>query len=88
MPGRRRAAAVPAVLAERGVTAREFKALRLVSCGLSNAEIAEKLYVSVRTVEAHVSSLLSKLQVRNRAELIARTATVDLGAGQDSPSRP
>ena len=36
--------------------------LRLVGDGLPNAEIAQRLYVSVRTVEAHVSSLLTKLQ--------------------------
>jgi DNA-binding NarL/FixJ family response regulator len=43
--------------------------LKLVEEGLPNAAIAEKLYVSVRIVESHVSSLLSKLAVASRAEL-------------------
>ncbi|HET7486373.1 MAG TPA: LuxR C-terminal-related transcriptional regulator [Acidimicrobiales bacterium] len=41
--------------------------------------MAEKLYVSVRTVESHVSSLLSKLGVGSRSELAARR---DAGTGQ------
>jgi DNA-binding CsgD family transcriptional regulator/tetratricopeptide (TPR) repeat protein len=66
---RRRTGALPDELASAGVTAREADVLRLVGDGLPNAEIAQRLYVSVRTVEAHVSSLLTKLQARNRAQL-------------------
>jgi DNA-binding CsgD family transcriptional regulator len=73
VPRRRRAAAVPANLAKDGVTTREADVLRLIAQGLPNAEIAQQLYVSIRTVEAHVSSLLSKLGARNRGELMLRT---------------
>ena len=52
--------------------------LRLLGDGLPNAEIAPRLYVSVRTVEAHVSSLLAKLGARNRAQL-ATVATRSFG---------
>jgi DNA-binding NarL/FixJ family response regulator len=81
VPRRRRAGAnVPAALADRGVTARESEVLRLVGDGLSNAAIAERLFLSVRTVETHVSSLLSKLALESRGQLTALSATVDYGA--------
>jgi DNA-binding CsgD family transcriptional regulator len=75
VPRRRRAAAKVAspALEKAGVTAREAEVLELVAAGLPNAEIAERLFVSVRTVEAHVSSLLTKLGARTRAELMVRT---------------
>ncbi|MCA1843801.1 MAG: helix-turn-helix transcriptional regulator [Actinobacteria bacterium] len=68
---------MPSELARLGVTGREAEVLRLIGSGLPNADIAARLYVSVRTVEAHVSSLLAKLHARNRAELAARTAAID-----------
>ena len=52
---------MPDELATAGVTAREAEVLRLLGDGLSNAAIAERLFLSVRTVETHVSSLLAKL---------------------------
>jgi DNA-binding CsgD family transcriptional regulator len=67
---------VPAALAAAGVTGREFEVLRLLGEGLPNADIAARLYVSVRTVESHVSSLLTKLDARNRGQLIARSAAI------------
>jgi DNA-binding NarL/FixJ family response regulator len=74
VPRRRRTvkAAAPE-LEQAGVTAREAEVLDLLAAGLPNADIAQRLFVSVRTVEAHVSSLLTKLGARNRAELIVRT---------------
>jgi DNA-binding CsgD family transcriptional regulator len=60
---------VPSVLAGRGVTRREAEVLAAVGERLSNAEIAARLFVSERTVESHVSSLLRKLQVADRREL-------------------
>ena len=71
---------VPAELARAGVTVREAEVLRLIGRGLPNAEIGQRLYISVRTVEAHVSSLLNKLGARNRGELTLRSASIDFDA--------
>ena len=50
------------------LTARELDVLRLVSTGMRNAEIADELVVSRRTVDHHVSAILRKLGVRSRGE--------------------
>jgi DNA-binding CsgD family transcriptional regulator len=60
---------VPAKLRELGVTQRELEVLELVEQGLSNPQIATRLYLSTRTVETHVASLLAKTGVPSRAEL-------------------
>jgi DNA-binding NarL/FixJ family response regulator len=49
---------------------REGEVLRLIALGLTNAEIAERLYLSVRTVETHRAHIHRKLDIRSRAELV------------------
>jgi NarL family two-component system response regulator LiaR len=53
------------------LTEREMEVLNLVVQGQSNQQIAQALVISVATVKAHVSAILSKLQVSSRAEAIA-----------------
>ncbi len=52
-------------------TQREQEVLELLTQGLSNTEMGEKLYLSSRTVEKYVSSLLRKTDTNNRAELVS-----------------
>ncbi len=58
------------------LSARELEVMKLIAVGLTNAEIAESLAVSPRTVESHRASIQRKLLIRTRAELvrIARNA--------------
>jgi DNA-binding NarL/FixJ family response regulator len=54
------------------LTEREREVLRLVASGANNAEIAEALYLSERTVKGHISAIFSKLGVRDRPAAIIR----------------
>lgn len=54
-----------------GLTPRQVEVLELVAEGLTNAEIAERLFVSPKTVDHHVSALLTKMEVSSRTEASA-----------------
>lgn len=56
---------------EHSPTAREIEVLQLVSEGLVNREIGDRLYLSEETVKSHVRHLLAKLQARSRAHAVA-----------------
>jgi DNA-binding NarL/FixJ family response regulator len=53
--------------------------LTLIAQGWSNAEIADRLVVSLKTVRDHVSNIFSKLQVADRTEAILRARSAGLG---------
>jgi DNA-binding NarL/FixJ family response regulator len=54
--------------ADLGLTEREQEVLSLIAAGLSNREIARKMFISEKTVKTHVSNLLSKLQLTDRTQ--------------------
>lgn len=60
------------------LTKREIEVLNDISDGLKSQEIAEKLFISERTVEAHRGNIMKKLQAKNMAELIKKAMTLGL----------
>jgi DNA-binding NarL/FixJ family response regulator len=61
------------------LTAREREVLALLAQGMSNQEVAERMGLSLKTARNHVSNVLSKLQVADRQEAIARARAAGLG---------
>jgi DNA-binding NarL/FixJ family response regulator len=61
------------------LTEREREVLALLAQGLSNQEVAERMGLSLKTARNHVSNVLSKLQVADRVEAIARARAAGLG---------
>ena len=57
-------------LDQLGITAREFEILELIAAGMSNREIAEKLFVSENTVKTHSSRLFDKLSAKRRTQAV------------------
>jgi DNA-binding NarL/FixJ family response regulator len=53
-----------------GLSPRELEVLELIALGKTNREIAEQLFISVKTTESHKTNILSKLGLRNTAELV------------------
>jgi LuxR family maltose regulon positive regulatory protein len=66
-----------AVLAEK-LTERELEILRLIAAGLSNGQIAEKLYLTLNTIRAHSTHIFGKLDVHHRTEAVARARELGL----------
>ena len=67
---RRSREAAPAPADRTGLTGREAEILQYIASGLTNAEIARKLFLSVRTVNTHRTNLMHKLDVHNTAGLV------------------
>jgi DNA-binding NarL/FixJ family response regulator len=60
-----------------GLTARESEIAGLIAAGLSNSDIADRLFVSTATVKTHVNHIFAKTGVRDRAQLVARILSED-----------
>ncbi len=60
------------ILDRLGISKRELEVLELIASGLSNQEIADKLFVSVNTIKTHSSNLFQKLDVSRRIQAIQR----------------
>ena len=71
--------AVPPALAALGITSRETDVLRLVAEGLTNQDIAARLYLSPGTVKTHVERLLAKTALTSRVQLAARALAEGIG---------
>ena len=64
-------------LAPPRLTSREEEVAHLAVVGLNNSDIAERLFLSVRTVETHLAHVYTKLGIRSRAQLVDTMAPVN-----------
>lgn len=67
-----------AQLEKLGISKREHEVLELMARGLTNQEIADKLFVSVNTIKTHSANLFSKLDVRRRTQAIQKGKELQL----------
>ncbi len=61
-----------------GISKRELEVLHLMSEGLSNHEIATRLFVSLNTIKTHVSNLFEKLEVKRRTQAVEKAKRLSL----------
>lgn len=61
-----------------GLSAREMEVLQLMAAGMSNQEIADRLYVSVNTVKTHTSNVFQKLDVKRRTQAVEKAKQLQL----------
>lgn len=61
-----------------GISQREYEVLQLMSEGLSNQEIADKLFISLPTVKTHAANLYMKLDVKRRTQAVQRAKELQL----------
>jgi two-component system, NarL family, response regulator LiaR len=65
-------------LKRRGISKREHEVLELMASGLSNQEIADKLFVSLNTVKTHTSNLFLKLETKRRTQAVQKAKELQL----------
>lgn len=65
-------------LKQLGISKREYEVLELMASGLSNQEIADKLFVSLNTIKTHSSNLFLKLEVKRRTQAIQKAKELRL----------
>lgn len=63
---------------ELGLSKREFEVLQEISIGLSNKEVAEKLFVSESTIKTHVSNIFVKLDARRRTQAVSKAKELQI----------
>lgn len=66
------------VMNELGISKRELEVLQLMADGLSNQEIAERLFVSLNTIKTHTSKLFEKLEVKRRTQAVEKAKRLSL----------
>lgn len=66
------------VMNELGISKRELEVLQLMAEGLSNQEIAERLFVSLNTIKTHTSKLFEKLDVKRRTQAVEKAKRLSL----------
>lgn len=63
---------------ELGISKREMEVLELISEGLSNQEIADKLFVSLNTIKTHTANLFVKLDVKRRTQAVTTAKDLNI----------
>jgi len=66
------------LLKQLSISKREYEVLELIAAGLSNQEIADKLFVSLNTVKTHSSRLFEKLEVSRRTQAVEKAKSLGL----------
>jgi DNA-binding CsgD family transcriptional regulator len=68
----------PKALQQLGISDREFEVLQCLAQGLSNEEIATRLFISLNTVKTHLSNLYFKLDVKRRTQAVEKARSMGL----------